>query len=191
MFVMEKGEDGKLHPQDNKQLRPNPEMVFITLKEEYATEEMARDVSMKWGELLMTNHLGVRPYPIEGHRLLFIINDGTAKIPELKEFVLSQEETEYLEYKEKKYYPGQDHASDGTVDINSPRIQAMLAKHGINTQKGPPNPKKKRKKTRRQKNEEKKKRKERKRMEEKSNKKKKARKSKKKPKNQRVDHEEL
>mmetsp|Transcript_5954 Transcript_5954/g.8181 ORF Transcript_5954/g.8181 Transcript_5954/m.8181 type:complete len:226 (-) Transcript_5954:167-844(-) len=159
-FKMERGEDGKLHP-TGEELAPKPEMLFVELKAEYDTKEKAEEVAEKWTGLLFTNGLQVRPYPIDDNRLLFVVNTGMFDTEEFKSFALDQEETEVVEYKQQKYYPGDEKKKGGGVDMK--KINEILAKQGISLGGGNApvgRKKKKQRKTKRQKREEKRKRKE-------------------------------
>jgi len=141
---------------------PKPEMMFVQLKEEYDTKEKVEKVAAKWTQLLITNGLKIRPYPIDDNRLLFVVDTGMYDTEEFKKFALDQEETKVFEHKSQKYYPGQDN-NNGVPDMA--KLQEILAKQGISL--GNEQQKKRRKKqgkTKRQKREEKKKRKEQKAM---------------------------
>jgi len=94
-FVMEKGDDGKLHPTGESRL-PKPEMMFVELKEEYNTKKKVEEVAEKWTSLLWTNGLKVRPYPIDDNRLLFVVDTGLYDTDQFKKFALDQEETKVL-----------------------------------------------------------------------------------------------
>jgi len=166
-FDMKRGEDGKLHPTGDPKT-PKPEMMFVQLKEEFDTKDKVERVAEKWTSLLYTNGLKVRPYPIEDNRLLFVVDTGMYDTEEFKQFALSMEETEVFEYKQQKYYPGDQNKGAGAYDMK--KIQEMLKKQGISLGDSPgtkegKKKKKKKRKTKRQKMEEKRKRKERRELE--------------------------
>eukprot|EP00471_Norrisiella_sphaerica_P013984 CAMPEP_0184500378 /NCGR_PEP_ID=MMETSP0113_2-20130426/44573_1 /TAXON_ID=91329 /ORGANISM="Norrisiella sphaerica, Strain BC52" /LENGTH=200 /DNA_ID=CAMNT_0026888721 /DNA_START=274 /DNA_END=873 /DNA_ORIENTATION=- len=159
-YVMERGKDGKLHP-TGPALGPSPEMLFVTLKSEYDTEEKCQKVAGKWAGLLWTIGLEIRPFPIGDNRLLFVIHTGMGDVQRFKDFALEQEETDHIEHKQQKSYPGksgQGRGANGNVDME--KIRKMLAKQGIQMGDDAPvrKSKKRKGKTKRQKREEKKKR---------------------------------
>ncbi|GAB5368562.1 hypothetical protein AAMO2058_001330100 [Amorphochlora amoebiformis] len=144
-YKMEVGEDGRFHA-TGESLTPKPEMMFVQLKKEYAvTEDEAAEVARKWTDLLWTNGLNVKPYPIGPGRLLFVVNTGMYDFHQFKDFCLDQQETETFEYKNRKYYPGGE-IPDGSEAFDMAKIEKMLRGNDKPPKKRPRKKNKKRKK---------------------------------------------
>merc|ERR1712187_229388 len=83
------------------------QMVFATLKQEEA-EKMGKEgtdqLASRWKTQLEAGGVNVQSYSVDPGKVLFVCN-GPGLVSQVREFVLSQPETDWFELQQKRYYP--------------------------------------------------------------------------------------
>merc|ERR1712107_541195 len=83
------------------------QMVFATLKQEEA-EKLGKEgtdkLSSRWKTMLEAGGVSVQTYSVDPGKVLFVCN-GPGLVSQVREFVLTQPETDWFEVQQKQYFP--------------------------------------------------------------------------------------
>jgi len=85
------------------------QMTFATLKQDKAEElkkEGTERLASAWKTMLETGGVNAQCYAVDPGKILFVTN-GAGLVGRVKEFVISQPETDWFEHQQKRFYPGE------------------------------------------------------------------------------------
>mmetsp|Transcript_31210 Transcript_31210/g.93649 ORF Transcript_31210/g.93649 Transcript_31210/m.93649 type:complete len:201 (+) Transcript_31210:363-965(+) len=107
-------------------------MIFVTFNPEVDSKKKAEEIAGRWVSMLQNAHLEVKPYPIEGTRFIFIIDDGS-KVPMVFDVLFKQKEFNYAEIDQKRYFG--EHSYFKLNPDAEKADQARIKKRDANTQR--------------------------------------------------------